>query len=272
MAIPYKIGFIGFGNLAQAITKGLLDNKTLSPHQIYASNRSQGKLLKAQENLKINICGTNEELVDSVDVVVLSVKPQDLNSAIDPVISVFHEKQIVVSLLAGISLRSLEKKLPHCRIVRLMPNTPALISRGIFGFLLNKPDQGLQTLIEDICSPLGYTLQVDDEEQLESLMISTSSGVGFVFELMSYWQDWIEERGFDPQIARKMTVETFLGASQLAALNLNTPIEDLLGKVASKKGVTAAGLQSMRELEIERALRYSFEKSALRNQELAKES
>ena len=88
---------------------------------------------------------------------------------------------------------------------------------------------------------------------------------------MMYWQDWIEERGFDPEVARKMTVETFLGASLLAAQANGTPLEDLQNKVTSKKGITAAGLQSMRELEIERTLRYSFEKAALRNQELAKE-
>ena len=79
------------------------------------------------------------------------------------------------------------------------------------------------------------------------------------------------ERGFEPDVARKMVIETFLGASQLAEQSKGTQLEDLQSKVTSKKGVTAAGLQSMRELEIERALRISFEKAALRNQELAKE-
>lgn len=153
-----------------------------------------------------------------------------------------------------------------------MPNTPALISRGVIGYVQSdSEDQGLPTLIEDIFSPLGYVLGVEDEDQFEALMISCSSGTGFVFELMTYWQDWIEERGFEPDVARKMTVETFLGASLLASQSKESSIEDLLNKVASKKGITAAGLQSMRELEIERALRVSFEKASLRNQELAKE-
>ena len=87
---------------------------------------------------------------------------------------------------------------------------------------------------------------------------------------MLYWQEWLEEHGFASHVARKMTVETFLGAALLASENKDAPIDDLLSKVASKKGITQAGLESMRELEIERALRYSFEKAALRNQELAK--
>jgi len=89
--------------------------------------------------------------------------------------------------------------------------------------------------------------------------------------MMMYFQDWIEERGFEPDVARKMVVETFLGAAKLAAVNPDQSLEDLQNKVTSKKGVTAAGLESMREFEIERALRYSFEKAALRNQELAKQ-
>jgi pyrroline-5-carboxylate reductase len=112
---------------------------------------------------------------------------------------------------------------------------------------------------------------MEDEDQFEAFTVSAASGTGFVYELMMYWQDWIEERGFEPEVARKMVVQTFLGAALLAEQSGNTPLEELQSKVTSKKGITAAGLQSMRELEIERALRYSFEKAALRNRELAKE-
>ena len=144
------------------------------------------------------------------------------------------------------------------------------ISRGVIGFVASKEAQSLSTVVEDLFSPLGYVLGVDDEQKFEALMISCSSGTGFIFELMTYWTDWIEEHGFEPEEARKLTVETFLGASLLASQSKESSLEDLLAKVASKKGITSAGLESMRELEIERTLRYSFEKAALRNQELAK--
>jgi pyrroline-5-carboxylate reductase len=101
-------------------------------------------------------------------------------------------------------------------------------------------------------------------------MISCSSGTGFVFELMMYWQDWIEERGFAPEVARQMTIETFVGASLLAAQSNGTEIEELQSRVTSKKGVTAAGLQSLRELEVERAVRISFEKAAMRSDEISR--
>lgn len=271
VAIPYKVGFIGTGHMANAIIRGLIEGKVLGPTSIYGSNRSAGKLQKLAETHGIRSAATNEELVESSDVVVLSMKPQDLATAIDPITSAFSDKQIVISLAAGVTLDTLENKLPGCRVVRLMPNTPSIIGRGVIGYVTNCEDDFIDTLIEDLFSPLGYVLRVEDEEQFQALMVSCSSGTGFIFELMMYWQDWIEERGFDPEVARKMTVETFLGASLLAAQANGTPLEDLQNKVTSKKGITAAGLQSMRELEIERTLRYSFEKAALRNQELAKE-
>lgn len=272
MAIAQKIGFLGVGNMAQAMVKGLLEGKVVPNTSIFAFNRSPGKLQKATELFGFQSCSSNEEVIEKADVIILAMKPQDLITAIDPLTSVFSEKQIVVSLAAGVELRTLEKKLPQCRIVRLMPNTPSLINRGVIGYVTNSEDDFIDTLMEDLFKPLGTVLRVEDEDQFEALMVSCSSGTGFVFELMQYWQEWIEERGFDPEVAKKMTVETFLGAALLATQSKGTPLEELQNKVTSKKGVTAAGLESMRELEVERALRYSFEKAALRNRELAKDT
>lgn len=266
-----KIGFIGCGNMAQTMIKGILEGSWIRPNQIYATNRSPGKLQKAVENYKINPCGNNEELVEKSDIVILAVKPQDLIEVIEPIARAFHENQIVISVAAGITMDTLEKHLPQCRIVRLMPNTPSTIGKGVLGYVLNDEEQSLATVVEDLLHPLGYTIKVENEEQLESVLVTAASGTGFVFELMMYWQEWLEEHDFDPETARKITVETFLGTSLLAAQSKDVRIEELQSRVTSKKGTTAAGLQSMRELEIERALRISFEKAAMRNKEIARD-
>ncbi len=271
MLMHYKVGFIGVGNMAQAIIKGLVEAKVVAPHHIFAANRTPGKLQKAVDLWGVQPLAANEQVIDQCDIIVLAMKPQDLSSAIDPLVGLFNEGQIVISLAAGIQVHQLRKKLPQCRVVRVMPNTPTVINHGVIGYLTGKEDDALDTVVEDLFTPLGVVLKVQDEEQLEALMISCSSGPGFIFEMMMYFQDWIEERGFEPDVARKMVVETFLGAAKLAAVNPDQSLEDLQSKVTSKKGVTAAGLESMREFEIERALRYSFEKAALRNQELAKQ-
>ncbi|MGZ3775272.1 MAG: pyrroline-5-carboxylate reductase family protein [Bdellovibrio sp.] len=265
-----KIGFLGAGNMAQAMIKGLIEGG-IPAKNIFASNRSEGKLHKLVEAYKITPALSNEELVDNCDIVVLAVKPQDLLVALEPVARAFDENKIVISVAAGIRMDKLERYIHGARLARVMPNTPSLIGRGIIGYLLNEDsDDALESTVEDLFAPLGRVIKVNDEDQFEALMISCSSGTGFVFEMMMYWQDWIEEHGFSKEEARLMTIETFVGASLLAAQS-REGLEDLQARVTSKKGVTAAGLQSMRELEIERALRISFEKAAMRNKEMARE-
>lgn len=265
-----KIGFMGAGNMAQVMIKGLIE-AGIPAKNIFVSNRSEGKLVKLAETHQIIPVQSNDELIERADVIILAVKPQDLLTALEPVTREFDSTKIVISVAAGIRMEKLEKYVHGARLARVMPNTPALIGRGVIGYLLNDDgDTALDATVEDLISPLGKVIKVQDEDQFEALMISCSSGTGFVFEMMLYWQDWIEEHGFTQEEAREMTIETFMGASLLAA-QARERVAELQARVTSKKGVTAAGLQSMRELEIERALRISFEKAAMRNKEMARE-
>lgn len=267
-----NIGFIGAGNMCQALIEGWLSKNLVTPQEVFVSNRTQGKVSKLVEQWKITGCPTNEELVDKADVVVIAVKPQDLESAIEPISTSFSEDQIVISLAAGVTLRKLKKLIPQNKhLVRVMANTPARVSRGTFGYCTAASDIRIDRWMDRMFSPLGFTLKLDEGEAFEAFTVATSAGVGFIYELMIYWQEWLEERGIDPAVAQKMTITTFLGAADLALQAMPQSLEELQARVASKKGVTAAGLESMRELEIERLLRYSFEKSALRDRDLAQD-
>jgi pyrroline-5-carboxylate reductase len=266
-----KIGFIGAGNLTNAMVKGFLESQTLLPQQIAVSNRTPAKLQKIADQWGVKTFADSEELIEFADIVILAVKPQDLRNALEPLISFFIPDQVVVSVVAGVSTRSLEKLLPQCRIARLMPNTATFIRRGVLGYLTAKSDRALEVLMEDSFNPLGYVIRVEDEDQMMAITVAAASGTGFVLELMQYWQEWIEQHDIEPKVARKITVETFLGAALMASQASDSSLEDLQSKVTSKKGTTMAGLESMRELEIERALRYSFEKAGLRSQSLSKE-
>lgn len=268
-----KIGFIGAGNMTQALIKGVLEPKQVKHSQIYVSNRTPGKLLKLKELYPgLNTRQYNEEIIDECDIVILAMKPQDLPAAISEISEKFREEQIIISLAAGINIDALEKIIPTGRLARMMPNTPSLIGRGVIGLLTQNMDESGSDLIHDIFSSLGVMLDVETEDQFDALMVSCSSGTGFVFEMMMYWQDWIQERGFTDEESKQMTIETFLGASLLAAQSAGIDIEELQQRVTSKKGVTAAGLNSMRELEIERALRISFEKASMRSQEISRQN
>lgn len=267
-----KIGFIGVGNMAQAIISAWVESKTVAPTQIYGTNRTPGKLKKVSETYGIKALSNNEELIETCDLIVLAVKPQDLMGALESIGSSFGPQHIVMSLAAGVSLQQLRRLLPAVRQwVRVMPNTPVRIRQGVSGFYLPKESQHLRATVESLLTPMGAVIEVEDEDQFSALAVACSAGVGFVFELMQYWQEWLEEHGFAPEQARQMTVKTFVGTSLLADQSATLSIMDLQSRVVSKKGITAAGLDSMRELEIERLLRYSFEKAAIRDRELGEE-
>jgi pyrroline-5-carboxylate reductase len=266
-----KVGFIGTGNMGQALIKALVESGSVQPSNLYGTNRSFGKLKKVQDLYGLQPLQNNEELVDICDIVVLAVKPQDLTQVLEPIASSFHQGQLVISLAAGFSLHSLKKLLPNViGLARAMPNTPANIRKAVVGYCLANGADAYQGAVEDFLAPLGLVVPVEEGDPFEALTVSCGSGTGFVFELMLYWQEWIEEHGIEPVMARKMVVQTFLGAAALAEQNKDIPIQELQDRVVSKKGVTAAGLQSMQELEIERALRYSFEKAVLRDREISR--
>jgi pyrroline-5-carboxylate reductase len=266
-----KIGVIGAGNLGFAVLKAIADSGMVPLANLYASSRNEKKLSRLCEELKINVLSNNETLIEACDVVFIGVKPQDLYSAIEPISSSFHQDHMVISLAAGVSLSSLKKLIPEAgAIARVIPNTAARLRKSVVAIAPNPNAAAQMTWLEKLLSSLGYVVKVDDGEMLEALMVASSSGIGFVFELMIYWQEWLEERGISPEEARKITTQVFVGASALAESAPNTSFEELQRKVTSTKGVTAAGLDSMRELEIERTLRISFEKAALRDQELGK--
>ncbi len=266
------IGFVGAGNMCQALVEGWLKKSLIAPDHILVSNRTPGKPQKLSEQWKVKTSATNEELVDECNVVVLAVKPQDLIAAIEPIATTFRPDQIVISLAAGIPLARLKKILPPgTHLARVMANTPARIMQGVFGYCTSGNDLIVDMFMDRMFKPLGFTVKLDEGEPFEAFTVATSSGVAFIFEMMIYWQEWLEERGIDAAMAQKLTIQTFLGASQLALQSLPQGLGDLQAKVTSKKGITAAGLESLRELEMERLLRYSFEKAAIRDRELSQD-
>jgi pyrroline-5-carboxylate reductase len=255
--------------MTQAIVSTLLRSGQREPNEISASNRTEKKLQSFAGETGIHAVANNETLIENSDIVFLAVKPQDLYATLEPIASTFDDHHIVVSLIAGVSLHDLQNLLPNTKNhLRVIANAASRIGESVVGVALSDGVEPLWSSVEEILSPIGKVVLVDDGDQIEALLVATSSGVGFVFELMNYWQEWLEERGFSPREAQDLTTHTFLGASRLAQNQPEHSYEELIRKVASAKGVTAAGLASIRELEIERALRISFEKASLRDKEL----
>jgi len=205
------------------------------------------------------------------DVVLLAVKPQqmrDVARGLQP-----HLRgQLVISIAAGIRARDLSRWLAnHGRIVRAMPNTPALLRAGVSG-LYAAPQAGPADVqsAQRILEAVGAVVVLDREEQLDAVTAVSGSGPAYVFYFIEALQQAAGELGFSPEQARSLALETFTGAAKLAAESTE-PIEALRARVTSRAGTTEAALTNMEAGEVKRRIVEAVHAAARRSKELGDE-
>jgi len=205
------------------------------------------------------------------DVIVLAVKPQQMREvarALEP-----HLRgQLVISIAAGIRIGDLSRWLAnHGRIIRVMPNTPALLRAGISG-VFAAPQAGKADVetTQRILGAVGAVIVLDREELLDGVTAISGSGPAYVFYFIEALQQAAAELGFSPEQARKLAQETFTGAAKLAAESPD-PVETLRARVTSKAGTTEAALKSMEGNEVKRRIVEAIHAAARRSKELGDE-
>lgn len=268
VAYPFhstKLAFLGCGRIAQNIIKGYLNHSNLPQNQIFVSGRNLKKTQRICKELNVQMLESNEELLEKGSVIFICVKPSDMEEALQDLKAHWQTSHTVLSLATGISFKTLKKWGLNCpRLVRLTANISVSIGQGFLPFCSLNSKPSLNSFVEELLKPLGQVLVLEDEELLASATVASASGLGFVLELLEYWLEWLEGEGFSYENARAMAVQTFLGAGLLCHQKSKKSFSDLQKEVVSPKGVTHSGLRSMRELELERILRLSFEKARLK--------
>lgn len=239
-----KITFLGGGNMANAMIGGLR-------RQGYSAAGMQ--VVEPVEALRTSLTNVyGVRCTDHIDdasmrceVWVFAVKPQQLHEAVAPLRGKLID-QLVISIAAGVRSNDIGRWLgDYPRIVRTMPNTPALIGAGITGLYASPGvDREGRETAEKILSAAGNVLWVDDEAQMDAVTAISGSGPGYVFYLIEALQQAAREAGFDTVAARKLAVHTFLGAARLAE-HSDEPPGILRERVTSKGGTTEAALQSL---------------------------
>jgi len=179
------------------------------------------------------------------DVLVLSVKPQQLRAALEPLAGRL-ERQLVVSIAAGVRIADIARWLGDFRrIVRAMPNTPALVGAGIAGLCADvSVGRDERDIANNVLAAVGQTVWIDEESQMDAVTAVSGSGPAYVFYLIEALQAAGEALGFAPEAARNLAVETFLGAAKLAARSTES-LAALRGRVTSRGGTTEAALNSL---------------------------
>ena len=241
-----RITFLSGGNMATALIGGLINNgypvRDLAVIERNAENRER---LAKDFDLRCYASPENEAL--NCDVLVLAVKPQQMRAACAPLAGRLRE-QLVISIAAGLRLGDLSRWLGgHFKLVRTMPNTPALIGCGVTGlYALPGVTEVERMGAERIMQAVGCTLWVGDEAHIDAVTAVSGSGPAYVFLFIEALQKAASELGFNAKQAHLLSIETVLGAARLA-LHSEEPASVLRDRVTSKGGTTEAALKVMAE-------------------------
>jgi pyrroline-5-carboxylate reductase len=265
-----KITFIGGGNMAAAIIGGLVKKrwprKTIRVVEISRAARE-----KLESRLKVATQAAIDAGALKCDCVVLAVKPQQMRevaAALKPHLA----SQLVITIAAGIRAGDLSRWLGgHKRIVRVMPNTPALVHAGISG-LYAPAAVGAdgRAMAGRILGAVGKTLWLKREQDLDAVTAVSGSGPAYVFYFIEALERAARELGLAADDAHLLAIETFAGAVRLAAQSAEPP-ETLRGRVTSKGGTTERALQSMESERVKDAIVRAVRAAAERSRELGDE-
>lgn len=262
-----RITFLGGGNMAAALIGGLKE-KGFSAAGIQVIELNEAARDALTEKFGVRCTGTVDAASLNCEVVVLAVKPQQMREAVKPLVGQLGN-QLVISIAAGLRVSDIARWLGNYgRIVRTMPNTPALIGAGITG-LYAAPDVDAEQrqLADTILAAVGSTVWVEDEVQVDAVTAISGSGPAYVFYFIEALEAAALELGFDLPSARKLALETTLGAARLAARSDDAPAI-LRERVTSKGGTTEAALRSLESDSVSAAIARAAQAAAARGREL----
>ena len=243
------IGFIGSGNMAEAIIKGILSANVYNPENIFVSDIRNERLEFLAKNYEVKTYKDNSELTSQVQTLVLSVKPQNMTDVLGGIKQSIDSVKLVISIAAGIKVEKIASVLGNIAIIRVMPNTPALIGQGASALYANERAMQLLEQALSIFSSVGKAVVVEEEELIDAVTAVSGSGPAYYFLLMEEMIKAGVELGLPEDIAKDLVLQTAKGAGLLASeadKNDESPAI-LRKKVTSPGGTTEAALKVFTE-------------------------
>ncbi|USA47160.1 pyrroline-5-carboxylate reductase [Acinetobacter sp. C26M] len=264
-----NICFIGGGNMAQALIGGLL-SRGLPTTRITVSDPVE-QIRHILEEKNIQTTTDNVDAIKNADVVVLAVKPQVLATVLQPLKGLLSDK-LVISIIAGAEIQTISDLIGGSqRVVRVMPNTPALVQTGAHGIYASEAVNAQdRELTSQILAATGLTIWVESEAQIDAVTAVSGSGPAYFFYLMESMIRAGKNLGLDEKVATALTLQTALGAAQMAITSSNSPAE-LRKNVTSPNGTTQAALEVFDRAQISQNIQAALAAAQKRSQELAQE-
>ena len=263
-----NITFIGGGNMAQALIGGLLA-RGLPATRITVSDPVEiFRLLLAEKD--VHTTDDNLVAIRDADIVLLAVKPQYLANILKALKGQLEGK-LVISIVAGAEISTIAHVLETERVVRVMPNTPALVQTGAHGLFANEAVTVQdRELASQVMASTGLTIWVNSEAQIDAVTAVSGSGPAYFFYMMESMIRAGKNLGLDEKVATALTLQTALGAAQMAITSSNTPAE-LRKNVTSPNGTTQAAIEVFDHAHISPTIPAALAAAQKRSQELAQE-
>ena len=242
-ALREKIGMVGVGNMGAAILEGLFRKKIADPSQIWVSDKIKEKAAEFSRTRQVKLSPTPADLARHVDVIILAVKPQDLES-LGPELRPVLKGHVLITILAGTPIAKIKRLLGEkTPVVRAMPNLGAKVGEAITA--LTGENSGSLQLAEKIFSGCGKTV-VLEEKNFDLVTAASGSGPAYFFYLIELLAKFSEKEGLTRKVAEQLAIQTCIGAGRLAQASASSP-EELRKMVTSKGGTTEAALKVLEE-------------------------
>ncbi|HLE40680.1 MAG TPA: pyrroline-5-carboxylate reductase [Nitrospirota bacterium] len=270
MAIDKKIAFLGGGNMAEALIKGLLAAGAAKADQIFVTDISSDRLEYLKKTYGIIIQKNNGETVEQSGIILLCVKPQVIDRVLEEIAPVADTSKLVISIAAGITIGRMERVLTgKPRVIRVMPNTPALVLAGAAGLAGGKNATGDDlALAQSIFNSVGRSFVVD-EKLMDAVTGLSGSGPAYVFEIIDALSDAGVKAGLPRELALELAAQTVYGAAKMVLETKEQPGR-LRDMVTSPGGTTIEGLHALEKGKLRATLMNAVEAATARSRELGK--
>jgi pyrroline-5-carboxylate reductase len=249
-----KIAFIGAGSMAEAFISGILENSLIDRKNVWVTNNSNAERLKRiNDRYGVRTTYDLKELFAGAEIVVLSMKPKDAAAAIQDIREYLTQEMLVVSVLAGVSMSTIETlaRLPIA-VVRAMPNTSAAVGKSATAVAVNERVTSEQIeLMKDLFGTVGLTTFVE-EEQLDAVTGLSGSGPAYIYYLIEAMEKSAVEVGLNRDMASELIVQTLIGAAEMVK-NSTKSSEQLRRDVTSPGGTTEAGVKVLEDHQVQQA-------------------
>ncbi|MCK8823701.1 pyrroline-5-carboxylate reductase [Fuchsiella alkaliacetigena] len=264
-----KIGFIGTGAIAEALISGLLESNRFKAEQIIGSDISSSRREELKTKYGIEVTADNRLVVQQSDYLILAVKPQVLTEVLAEISELITVEQLILSIAAGVNIDRIESAISETRvpIVRVMPNTPALVKEGAIAYSLGSyADQNLAEQIEKLLGAVGKVIQVK-ESLMDAVTGLSGSGPAFVLLILEALAAGGVRNGLTHQQAEELAIQTLLGTAKLASES-EEHLAALRDQVTSPAGTTAEGLYSLEQGGVRAAIIEAVSAACERSKEL----